>query len=121
MVTIIFLPLGTISSIFGMNTYDIANLEMGQWIYWVTALPITFAVIVGGLWWMGELRNLMRWIVRSPRRAETTGYGTTMVAQLQAGLTQPGVYYAAAPPQYSPAPIEIAPRRRVAVSRRTYV
>lgn len=58
MVTIVFLPLGTISSIFGMNTSDIANMELGQWVYWATALPTTGLVIVLGLWWMGELENL---------------------------------------------------------------
>ncbi|KAK8115783.1 hypothetical protein PG984_012285 [Apiospora sp. TS-2023a] len=64
MVTIVFLPLGTISSIFGMNTSDIANLELGQWVYWATALPVTVLVIVLGLWWMGELRNLVDWVLR---------------------------------------------------------
>ncbi|KAI1880901.1 hypothetical protein JX265_001141 [Neoarthrinium moseri] len=62
MVTIIFLPLGTISSIFGMNTSDIANLELSQWIYWVTALPTIILVIIAGLWWMGELEVLKQWL-----------------------------------------------------------
>ncbi|KAK8069876.1 Mg2+ transporter [Apiospora phragmitis] len=72
MVTIVFLPLGTISSIFGMNTSDIANLELSQWVYWATALPVTVMVIVFGLWWMGELRNLVNWVLG--RRGD--GYGS---------------------------------------------
>ncbi|KAK8877585.1 hypothetical protein PGQ11_002531 [Apiospora arundinis] len=62
MVTIVFLPLGTISSIFGMNVSDIANLELSQWVFWATALPVTALVIITGLWWMGELRNLVDWL-----------------------------------------------------------
>ncbi|KAI1208460.1 uncharacterized protein F4807DRAFT_152454 [Annulohypoxylon truncatum] len=69
MVTIIFLPLGTISSIFGMNTSDIANLESGQWLYWAVALPITALVIVAGLAWMGELSNLGQWLLRRPKNS----------------------------------------------------
>ncbi|KAH8667063.1 hypothetical protein BX600DRAFT_497735 [Xylariales sp. PMI_506] len=67
MVTIVFLPLSTVSSIFGMNTSDIANMELGQWVYWATAVPTTIAVIVGGLWWMGEFDGLIRWALE-PRR-----------------------------------------------------
>ncbi|KAK7973707.1 hypothetical protein PG989_015555 [Apiospora arundinis] len=63
MVTIVFLPLGTVSSIFGMNVSDIANLELSQWVFWATALPVTGLVIVTGLWWMGELRNLVDWLL----------------------------------------------------------
>ncbi|KAI1634420.1 hypothetical protein F4809DRAFT_513097 [Biscogniauxia mediterranea] len=62
MVTIIFLPLGTISSIFGMNSSDVRDMEAGQWAYWATAVPTTLLVIVAGLWWMGELRNLVDWV-----------------------------------------------------------
>lgn len=68
MVTIIFLPLGTVSSIFGMNTADIANMETGQWIYWATAIPTTLIVIIAGLWWMGELGNLAEWVLEKLAR-----------------------------------------------------
>ncbi|RCI15543.1 hypothetical protein L249_3396 [Ophiocordyceps polyrhachis-furcata BCC 54312] len=54
LVTIIFLPLSAISSIFGMNTNDIRNMAFDQWLYWAIALPVTVAVILAGLWWMGE-------------------------------------------------------------------
>lgn len=68
MVTIIFLPLSTISSIFGMNSSDVRDMELGQWAYWAAALPTTVAVILLGLWWMGELHNLVNWVRGSPSR-----------------------------------------------------
>ncbi|KAI0843060.1 hypothetical protein F5Y06DRAFT_292046 [Hypoxylon sp. FL0890] len=71
MVTIIFLPLSTISSIFGMNSSDVRDMELGQWAYWAAALPTTVAVIVTGLWWMGELHNLINWLRGLPSRRNT--------------------------------------------------
>lgn len=62
-VTVIFLPLSAISSIFGMNTSDIRDLEQGQWLYWATAVPVTVGVILIGLWWMGELGNAALWLL----------------------------------------------------------
>ncbi|OTB14339.1 hypothetical protein K445DRAFT_23746 [Daldinia sp. EC12] len=69
MVTIIFLPLSTISSIFGMNSSDVRDMELGQWAYWAAALPTTLAVIILGLWWMGELHNLIDWVRGLPSRS----------------------------------------------------
>ncbi|RDA83773.1 hypothetical protein CP532_5184 [Ophiocordyceps camponoti-leonardi (nom. inval.)] len=54
LVTIIFLPLSAISSIFGMNTNDVRNMASGQWLYWAVALPVTVVVTLAGLWCMGE-------------------------------------------------------------------
>ncbi|KAK5990918.1 hypothetical protein PT974_09193 [Cladobotryum mycophilum] len=62
-VTIVFLPISAISSIFGMNTTDIRDMEFGQWLYWVVALPVTLIVIIAGLWWMNELGNVTRWLL----------------------------------------------------------
>ncbi|KAI1125079.1 hypothetical protein F5Y10DRAFT_268419 [Nemania abortiva] len=72
-VTIIFLPLSAISSIFGMNTSDIRELEQGQWLYWVTAVPVTVGVILIGLWWMGELGNATLWLLNQ-RAAVDAGH-----------------------------------------------
>ncbi|KAI2782312.1 hypothetical protein F4815DRAFT_30049 [Daldinia loculata] len=69
MVTIIFLPLSTISSIFGMNSSDVRDMDLGQWAYWATALPTTIVVIIIGLWWMGELHNLIDWVRGLPSRS----------------------------------------------------
>ena len=33
------------SSLFGMNTYDIRNMGTKQWIFWATAIPVTFLVV----------------------------------------------------------------------------
>ncbi|KAL8757990.1 MAG: hypothetical protein Q9184_004061 [Pyrenodesmia sp. 2 TL-2023] len=44
-VTVIFLPLSFVSSIFGMNTKDIRNMDKSQWVFWVSAIPMTIIVI----------------------------------------------------------------------------
>lgn len=28
-----------------MNTYDIRNMDKNQWIFWATAIPVTFIVV----------------------------------------------------------------------------
>ena len=62
LVTIIFLPLSAVASIFGMNTSDVRDMDAGMWAYWAAAVPVTLLVIIGGLWWLGELRNLVNWL-----------------------------------------------------------
>jgi hypothetical protein len=47
LVTIIFLPLSFVSSVFGMNTSDIRNMTNSQGVFWSIALPVT--ATVGGL------------------------------------------------------------------------
>ncbi|KAJ6782861.1 hypothetical protein PWT90_09947 [Aphanocladium album] len=76
-VTIIFLPLSSVAGIFGMNTSDVRDMNYTQWIFWAVALPVTFLVIVVGLWWMNELGNVMRWLTgqSSAAAAGNTGYG----------------------------------------------
>ncbi|KAF3805639.1 hypothetical protein GCG54_00005678 [Colletotrichum gloeosporioides] len=69
-VTIIFLPLSTVAGIFGMNTTDIRDIEYGQWLYWATAVPVTALVILGGLWWMGELGNAVLWLLNVRRPSQ---------------------------------------------------
>ncbi|KAK1758176.1 hypothetical protein QBC47DRAFT_410891 [Echria macrotheca] len=61
-VTIVFLPLSAIASIFGMNTTDVRDMELGQWAYWAVALPVTALVIFLGLLWTGELGNMVGWV-----------------------------------------------------------
>ncbi|KAK1985651.1 hypothetical protein LZ30DRAFT_583814 [Colletotrichum cereale] len=72
-VTIIFLPLSAVSSIFGMNSSDIRDMEDGQWLYWATAIPVTILTIVLGLWWMGEMGHIRNWVVRKIRGDDTLG------------------------------------------------
>ncbi|KAK2060271.1 hypothetical protein LY76DRAFT_676820 [Colletotrichum caudatum] len=70
-VTIIFLPLSAVSSIFGMNSSDIRDMKDGQWLYWATAIPVTMLTIVLGLWWMGELGHIYTWAVGNMRGDDT--------------------------------------------------
>ncbi|KAK5656101.1 hypothetical protein OQA88_5240 [Cercophora sp. LCS_1] len=68
-VTIVFLPLSAIASIFGMNTTGVRDMELGQWAYWAVALPVTVLVIFLGLLWTGELGNIVGWMQSfGPRR-----------------------------------------------------
>lgn len=63
-VTIIFLPLSAVSSIFGMNTSDIRDMEVGQWAYWAVAIPVTAAVLFLGFLFTGDLGTAFRWVSR---------------------------------------------------------
>ncbi|KAF3050681.1 hypothetical protein E8E11_009871 [Didymella keratinophila] len=47
LVTIVFLPLSFVSSVFGMNTIDVRDMNSTQTLFWAVALPVTAAV--GGL------------------------------------------------------------------------
>lgn len=67
--TVIFLPLSAVSSIFGMNTVDIRDMDLGQWAYWATAVPLTVLVMVLGLVFTGEMGNFVGWLVWRGRRA----------------------------------------------------
>ncbi|RYO78437.1 hypothetical protein DL766_001500 [Monosporascus sp. MC13-8B] len=68
-VTVIFLPLSAVASIFGMNTRDVRDMDLDQWAYWAAAVPVTAVVVFLGLLWTGELGNIVRWIQSfSPRR-----------------------------------------------------
>jgi hypothetical protein len=52
-VTIIFLPISTVASVFGMNTNDVRNMGQSQWLFWAVALPLTTLVIVVSLFAAG--------------------------------------------------------------------
>ncbi|KAI4937702.1 hypothetical protein J4E85_000137 [Alternaria conjuncta] len=47
LVTIVFLPLSFISSVFGMNTTDIRDMSSSQALFWAIAIPAT--AVIGGL------------------------------------------------------------------------
>ncbi|KAL4908194.1 cora-like Mg2+ transporter protein-domain-containing protein [Aspergillus multicolor] len=44
-VTVIFLPLSFVTSYFGMNTTDIRDIAVGQWIFWAISVPFTGFVV----------------------------------------------------------------------------
>ena len=74
-VTIIFLPLSFVSSVFGMNTTDVRDMPYSQWAYWAAGLPLTIIVVVGSLWWAGELEGIGRWLARTMSRSNgSSGY-----------------------------------------------
>ncbi|KAI1408911.1 hypothetical protein F5Y13DRAFT_204091 [Hypoxylon sp. FL1857] len=98
MVTIIFLPLSTISSIFGMNSSDVRDMDLGQWAYWAAALPTTVAVIVTGLWWMGELHNFTNWLRGLPSR-RNTGYARVSPPAANGVIYYPQADYPGIDPQ----------------------
>ncbi|CAI4214455.1 unnamed protein product [Parascedosporium putredinis] len=62
-VTVIFLPISAVSSIFGMNTSDVRDMEQSQWLYWVVALPVTAFVFVAAMGMTGDLSRLARWFM----------------------------------------------------------
>ncbi|KXT10639.1 hypothetical protein AC579_1250 [Pseudocercospora musae] len=63
-VTLIFLPLSFVASVFGMSTSDIRDMSQGQWLYWVVAIPVTVVVAGGSLWWTGIFDELGEWLSR---------------------------------------------------------
>lgn len=76
-VTIIFLPLSAVSSIFGMNTKDVRDMEWGQGLYWAVAIPVTVVVIILGLLMTGQLGFIAEWVLRrASRRQKQGGYFT---------------------------------------------
>jgi Mg2+ and Co2+ transporter CorA len=74
-VTIVFLPLSFVSSVFGMNTQDIRNMPYNQWTYWAAGVPLSLLVVFGSLYWAGELSSLGRWLARAvPQSKYTRSY-----------------------------------------------
>ncbi|KAI9642368.1 hypothetical protein NHQ30_009172 [Ciborinia camelliae] len=59
-VTIIFLPLSTVASILGMNTNDVRNMDLTQWIFWAIAIPLTIIIIALVLLWSDEWYDFWR-------------------------------------------------------------
>lgn len=118
LVTIIFLPLSAISSIFGMNTNDIRNMDFDQWLYWVVALPVTVIIIIAGLWWMDELSNATDWLVGKRWRSSK---GASRASKLSmdydsASRTSEDVPGAYRRSRYSPANVRYANTSEVPLS-----
>ena len=47
-----------------MNTSDIANMEQGQWVFWIAAIGLTVIVVVIALVWADEFGNTYREMLR---------------------------------------------------------
>lgn len=59
-VTIIFLPLSTVAGILGMNTNDVRNMNVDQWVFWATAIPLLLVILFLCLLWTNELGNIWK-------------------------------------------------------------
>jgi Mg2+ and Co2+ transporter CorA len=59
-VTIVFLPPSFVASVFGMNTVDVRNMNLGQGFYWAASLSVTVAVVGLTLVWV-DVPPLRRW------------------------------------------------------------
>lgn len=73
MVTMIFLPLLFISNLFGMNVADIREMKAGQWVFWVSALSVTFmfGLLVFVVAFFGEdLMRRLKGLARSEENYE---------------------------------------------------
>ncbi|KAI3318826.1 hypothetical protein HD806DRAFT_539853 [Xylariaceae sp. AK1471] len=111
-VTIIFLPLSAIAGIFGMNTADIRDTNLNQWVYWATAVPVTIVIIVLGLWWMGELGNALAWILKRLSR-DRGGVSPSYAGwPPQPPGYQPNPFFVPPPPPPPPPPMQPFPISR---------
>jgi hypothetical protein len=45
-ITVIFLPLSFVASVFGMNSADIRDMALTQWVFWVSACSFTVVVVL---------------------------------------------------------------------------
>jgi hypothetical protein len=95
-VTIIFLPISTVSSVFGMNVKDVRDMNNGQWVFWAVAIPVTAIVIIGSLFGAGVI----------PFR------GQQSIALHRTPVTMPAYIPLPPPPPPSPQPIGARERLR---------
>ncbi|KAF2831522.1 hypothetical protein CC86DRAFT_140153 [Ophiobolus disseminans] len=64
LVTIIFLPLSFVATVFGMNTSDVRGMDSTQGLFWAVALPVTVTIgamsmlaAYGGPWLRDQMRK----------------------------------------------------------------
>ncbi|RFU74984.1 mg2+ transporter [Trichoderma arundinaceum] len=63
-VTLFFLPLSFVSSYMGMNTADVRDMEFNQQIFWISAIPITAAVMVLAFIYGYKGDEIYDWIIQ---------------------------------------------------------
>jgi hypothetical protein len=119
LITIIFLPISAVSCIFGVIMTNVRDMNYSQWLYWVVAVPVTVLVIVLGLWFMGELGSLARWLSGRPGKGI---YGEPAVISQAVEpaywAAPPTTQLDAQPAEYSSSPYE--PRLRRVQTRANY-
>jgi len=62
-ITVIFLPLSFVASVFGMNTSDVRNMELTQWVFWTCAIVFTIVVVLVTVYFV-DVPPLWRWLER---------------------------------------------------------
>jgi hypothetical protein len=62
-ITVIFLPLSFVASVFGMNTADIRDMALTQWVFWVSACSFTVVVVLITIYFV-DVPPLWRWLER---------------------------------------------------------
>jgi hypothetical protein len=62
-ITVIFLPLSFVASVFGMNTSDVRNMKLTQWVFWTCAIIFTVIVVLITVYFV-DVPPLWRWLER---------------------------------------------------------
>jgi hypothetical protein len=62
-ITVIFLPLSFVASVFGMNTSDIRDMALTQWTFWASACSFTIVVVLVTVYFV-DVPPLWRWLER---------------------------------------------------------
>jgi hypothetical protein len=57
-----------------MNTFDVRNMTVNQWVFWATALPLMVLIITLCLIWAGELKNFWEGFSKLWRKKGNSGY-----------------------------------------------
>ncbi|ESZ93269.1 hypothetical protein SBOR_6369 [Sclerotinia borealis F-4128] len=116
-VTIIFLPLSTVASILGMNTNDVRNMDLTQWLFWVIAIPLTAIIIGLVLIWSDEWYNFWSgfsnlWKNKTKRRYVRRPEDYTRVEPMTTLSMAPAARASGVYPGYYPPPPGPVPRLR---------
>ena len=69
-ITVIFLPLSFVASVFGMNTSDVRNMALTQWVFWTCAIVFTVIVVLITVYFV-DVPPLWRWLERKSGSSPT--------------------------------------------------
>lgn len=62
-ITVIFLPLSFVASVFGINTSDVRDMALTQWVFWASAIVFTIIVVLITVYFV-DVPPLWRWLER---------------------------------------------------------
>ena len=66
-VTVFFLPLTMLASVFGMNSSDIRDMEATQGLFWAISIPLCACGLILWLLYLGTIQYWMKGIKRLKR------------------------------------------------------